>query len=303
MIQHWISNTKTPTWETVHEALRNIGENDLAARLADKYNIQPCSSNQDHSKSKQSKSNTSKETSPTPLSSVVTVHNSTSEDNLKSEHSSIGDDRSIVPTSQLSNSSDSIKRSTKSKHLQFITREQQRVCAYFATVMMRISKLLAENVKLEDLVSFLHFHCHPLYPEALYVDRKMLQHLSSVSEVIESLVPEYINYMETGFLEAIVDSFEIKEAQKLLQEYHDRYPHLRQLSDMPDPVPDERLDLTHRKRLRAKCDSDFESTRANDVKRIRLSIESATGIDHRFVTPAQHSEDGDTYIERQSTSK
>ena len=105
-----------------------------------------------------------------------------------------------------------------------------------------------------------------------------------------SLVPDYINYMETGLLEAIVERFEVEQAQKLLQKYLDYYPHLRQLSDMPDPVPDERLDLTRRKRLRAKCDGDFESTRASDVKRIRMSIESATGIDHRFVTPAQHSE-------------
>jgi len=109
--------------------------------------------------------------------------------------------------------------------------------------------------------------------------------------------------LETGLLEAILESFQVEEAQNLLQEYHDRYPHLRQLSDMRDPVPDERLDLTRRKRLRAKCDGDFESARASDVRRIWTSIESATGIDHRFVTPAQHSEDGDTYIERQSTSK
>ena len=176
------------------------------------------------------------------------------------------------------------------KHLQILAREQWRVSAYFETVMWRITKILAQHVELEDLVSFLQFQCHPLNPEALYVDKHILQHISSVSEVIKSLVPDYINYMETGLLEAIVESFEVEEAQKLLQEYHDRYPHLRQLSDMPDPVPDERLDLTRRKRLRVKCDSDFESARANDVKRIQMSIESTTGIDHRFVTPAQHSE-------------
>jgi len=37
MIQHWMNNSKTPTWETVHEALRNIGESVLAAKIADKY--------------------------------------------------------------------------------------------------------------------------------------------------------------------------------------------------------------------------------------------------------------------------
>ena len=96
--------------------------------------------------------------------------------------------------------------------------------------------------------------------------------------------------METGLLEAIV---KVEEAQRLLQECHDRYPHLRQLSDMPDPVPDERLDLTRRKRLRAKYDGDLKSARADDVKRIWMSIEASTGIDHRLVTPAQYSEGGD----------
>ena len=87
------------------------------------------------------------------------------------------------------------------------------------------------------------------------------------------------------------------------REYNDRYPHIRQLSNMPNPVPDERLDLIRCKILRVKCDGDFESARAIDVKRTLMCIESATGIDHRFVTPAQHSEGGDTYIEQQSTSK
>ena len=294
MIQHWINSSKSPTWETVLGALRNIGENVLAARLAHKYSIQPSDSSGGNPKPEHCTRSTSEEMPPMPLSGVYEI-GSTSEEHLKSEHYSVvggvSEEMSVVPTSEQSSSSSSIKkRAAKSKHLQFITREQQRVCAYFATVMMRISKLLAEHVKLEDLVSFLHFHCHPLCPEALYVDKQILQHLSSVSQVIESLVPDYINYMETAFLEDIVDSFEVLEAQKLLQGYHDRYPHLRQLSDMPDPIPDERLDLTRRKRLRAKCDGDFESARANDVKRIRMSIESATGIDHRFVTPAQHSE-------------
>ena len=51
------------------------------------------------------------------------------------------------------------------------------------------------------------------------------------------------------------------------------------------------------------ADIDSDSAGAGDVKRKRMSTESATGIDHRFVTSAQHSEGGDTYTEQQSTSK
>ena len=39
-----------------------------------------------------------------------------------------------------------------------------------------------------------------------------------------------------------------------------------------------------------ECDDDYNSARASDVKRIRTGLESATGIDHQFVTHAQHRE-------------
>ena len=47
MIQHWISSLNSPRWETVHEALRNIGESVIAARIANKYHVQPSSTNEE----------------------------------------------------------------------------------------------------------------------------------------------------------------------------------------------------------------------------------------------------------------
>ena len=168
-------------------------------------------------------------------------------------------------------------------------RERRRICSSFATAMDRITEIVEAVVKPEKLLRFLRFYCHPLYPEMLYIDRKILQ-CTSVSEVMESLVPDYINYMNTGLLEDIIERFECKEAQSLLQQYHDHYPSNRLLRDMPKPVPDEKLDLTRRERLRAKCDGNFDSARATDVQGVQTSIENATGIDHHFVTPAQHNE-------------
>ena len=55
-------------------------------------------------------------------------------------------------------------------------------------------------------------------------------------------------------------------------------------------IPDERLDLTRRKRSRV---DDYDSAIAADVKRIRQSTEDVTGIYHRFTTLALHSEGGD----------
>jgi len=266
MIKHWINNSKNPAWETVHEALRNIGESVRAATIADKYDIRPCCSSEEKSllpKSEQSGEET--------LLAARSEHpNSSYEGRLLSPNSS---DAAMVIQSKV-----------------IISQEQKRICSYFAAVLDRIIEILGKLVTLEKLLRFLRLHSHPLNPERLYFDWHKLHHNSSVSEVMESLVPDYINYMDTALLEAIIERFEVKKAQKLLQEYHNRYPHLRPLSDMPDPISGERLDLTKRKRLRAKCNGDYDSARANDVKKVKISIEGATGIDHRFVTFAQHNE-------------
>ena len=255
MVQYWINNSEDPSWGAIREALRNIGESVLAAKIAEKYHIQSSSI------SKEFYNTLSEERSTTRVP--------------KLEQSSISEGKSATVTVKM----------------ELITKQEKwRVCSYFTTLLDRIKKLLKKHVKPKDLVGFLRLHCHPLYPEKLYVDPKILQHVKSVSKVMESLVPDYINYMETGLLEAIVERFECKKAQTLLQQYHDRYPDFRQLRDMPNPIPDERLDQTRREMLRAKCEGHFDNARAVDVKRIQTSIEGATGIDHRFVTPAQHSE-------------
>ena len=274
MIQHWISNSKNPSWGAIHEGLRNISESTLAAKIAEKYDILLCSSSEVNSKSIAS-SGSSKEKSPVLMSRVNSVGSSRGK-TVTSEHYSIVQ----------SGTSD---KKSLTLAVQLIKQEGWRICAYFATVMMRIRNILEKQVKPDELVCFLRFYCHPLNAESLYVDKQIL-HVSSVSEMMESLVPDYINYMNTGLLEVIIESFECKEAQHLLQQYHNRYPQLRQLKDMPDPASDERLDLTRRKRLIVKCDGDFDSARATDVQGVQRSIESATGIDRQFVTPAQHNE-------------
>ena len=254
MVQYWIKNSENLSWGAIHEALRNIGESVLAAKIAEKYHIQS--------------STISKE-------NCISLSKRSAAYVPKLEQSIIGEGKSTTAT---------MKK-------ELITIEERwRICSYFATVLDEIKNILKKYIKPKDLVGFLRLHCHPLYPEKLYVDPNILQHVKSVSKVMESLVPDYINYMETGLLQAIIERFKCKKAQTLLQQYHDRYPYLRQLKDMPNPIPDERLDQTSRQMLRVNCEGHFDNARAVDVKRIQTSIESATGIDHRFVTPAQHSE-------------
>ena len=249
MIKHWVHSSKNRTWGVVHDGLRNIGESIIAETIAVKYTIQP---------------------------SV------TREEKLPAQSSEHSNSRSEETT-------ESGSTTKVLKPRQTIPREQRRIVSYFAIVIDRITEIVASSVNLDKLLQFLHFYSHPLNPEMLYIDKHIRQSTSSVSEVMKSLFPDYINYMNTELLEAIIERFECKEAARLLQQYHDRYPLNRLLRDMPDPVSDERLDLTRRKRLRVECDDDFDSARALDIKRMRTSIEGATGIDQQFVTHAQHS--------------
>ena len=193
-------------------------------------------------------------------------------------------------TERSGNESSSTTKSLKPRRL--ISREERRIICYFTIVMDRITEIVVSSVSLDKLLQFLYLYCHQLYPEMHYLEQQTLQDTSSVSAVMKSLVPEYVNYMATELLDAIIERFDCKEARSLLEQYHDRYPINRLLKDMPDPVSDDRLDQTKRKRMRVECNGgiDFESAKAGDVKRFRTAIEDATGIDHQFVTHAQHSE-------------
>ena len=196
MLQHWISNSEKPTLQAIHEALKSIGESVIAEEIAGKYNIRPTISRE--------------EKLPPPSS-----------DHLSSR------------SEQMSESSSTTKALKPRK---VISREQRRIINYFAIVMDKITEVIETMVKLEKLLRFLRFLCHPLNPEMTYIDQHILKSTSSVSEVMECLVPEYINYMETGLLEAIIERFECTKAESLLQEYHDRYPISRLLTDMPNPA-------------------------------------------------------------------
>ena len=173
MVQHWISSSNSPTWGDVHKALRNIGESVIAAEIASKYDIQP--------------SITREERLPAQTS----------------EHSS-------SKSEGMSGSSNTIKAL---KPARIISQEQRRIVSYFATVLDKITEIIETVVKLEKLLRFLRFYGHPLNPEMRYIDLQILQNTSSVSEVMESLFPDYINYMDTGLLEDIIERFECKEAE------------------------------------------------------------------------------------------
>jgi len=124
MLQHWISSLNNPKWETVHEALRNVGESIIAAKIAEKYHVQP---------------------------------------------RSINEEKTLKPDSKHLSNSEEIS-TVKSKPI--IRREQWRISTYFGTVLHLIIEILENEVKPDKLMQYLRLQCHPLNPEALYVDKK-----------------------------------------------------------------------------------------------------------------------------------
>lgn len=156
---------------------------------------------------------------------------------------------------------------------------QSTATSTFAIVMDKTTEILETIVKPESLLQFLRFYCHPQNAEMLYIDEDVLQGIGSVSGVMKSLVPKYLNYRETEILKAIIERFKCNEAQSLLQHYHDQFQ---------NNMRDESLDLTRRKRQREKCDGHFDSASTVGLKKRQRSTEDACIIHSYF----------DTYIER-----
>ena len=134
----------------------------------------------------------------------------------------------------------------------------------------RITEILEMVVKPEKLLNFLRFYCHPQNPEKRGIDEDVLQSTSSIYEVMQSLVPKHINYGKTELLEAIIERFELKEAESVLQQYRDDFPN----------VPDESLGQARWKRSRVKSDDKIDST--GTIKQSRRFSEDTTGIDWNF---------------------
>ena len=147
------------------------------------------------------------------------------------------------------------------------------------------------TVEPHKLKAYLCCLCHPLKPDELYVQSHHYESATTTSEIIESLIPKFINYKNNGLLRKIVLRFGCDKCKAALQEYLQHYSKFtdKKLCNMPNAVSDEELDrATGVKRLRVEANMRLEEATLSDTETVQYGLGQATGIDPYFISPAQH---------------
>ena len=149
----------------------------------------------------------------------------------------------------------------------------------------RIIKLLNENVDIEELKEFLDLCSHPLYPEQNYVDRRIYKDAKTPRELLRSLSPQFINYMNYYLLEGIIKEFKCDEGMKILEEYTlktsiQKRKRKQFLEDLPDPITDsESEQFLGVKRVKLTLDGKMEEATFERLQETQTALQTATGID------------------------
>ena len=147
----------------------------------------------------------------------------------------------------------------------------------------------ASPVDVNKLKKYLGFYSHPLYPEKPFVEAKIFKEAKTAGEVLGSLWPQYINYMNYDLLESIVGEFHCVEASRLLEDYKGMFDRKRKLSDLPSPLTDQEIEQsTGVKKLKVGAKGDYTETTVKDVEDVQQALEKATGIKGTFLVYASH---------------
>ena len=110
----------------------------------------------------------------------------------------------------------------------------------FARMLITVTELLDKSANLKQLKQFLKFFCHPRTQEC-YFDR-LFDHCNTPGEIIETLHPQYINFMHTHLLRRIVCKFGDEQSKILLKQYEDNFPRKKPFKRMRDPLLDEEIE-------------------------------------------------------------
>ena len=157
----------------------------------------------------------------------------------------------------------------------------------FQQFISEVGTLLAESVETSALKQFLQNFSHILYPEAQYIDPKILKDAESIPQIFFTLQPQVINFLNCGVVWKAVDAFGI-EIRSAFQSYKSRFPPCTPLSILPDPLPEEEISKFEGfQKLQVTCGggSEIELT-LGDVQAVREAVEKATGIDQNFINYA-----------------
>ena len=157
----------------------------------------------------------------------------------------------------------------------------------FQKFISEVGTSFAESVEAGELKEFLESFSHILYPEAQYIDSRLLRDAESVHQIFTALQPSIINFLNWGVLWKAIDAFDIKE-MSAFQSYTSKFPPHTQLSTLPDPLSEEEVSEFKRfQKLRVTCVSGSRTEwTLGDVEVVRQAVEKATGIDQDFIVYA-----------------
>ena len=154
----------------------------------------------------------------------------------------------------------------------------------FQQLISEVGTSLAGSVKTNELKEFLQGFSHILYPEAQYIDSRLLKDAESVPQIFTTLQPLVLNFVNWGVLWKVVDAFDIT-VEPALQSYASRFPSHTKLSTFPDPLSEEEIsELKGYQKLRVtRGDGSRIECTLNDVQVVKEVVEKATGIDQDFI--------------------
>ena len=161
----------------------------------------------------------------------------------------------------------------------------------FAAMFGDVIELFNQTLQVEKLRRFLGNLSHPRTPMKSYIDPKLYEKCSSTAEVLDTLCPQYINFMHTSLLRRIVRIYGTEDIKKLLHEYEDSLPRKQPLKRLGHPLSDEDIEgAIGVKRLKVVYDkrgASVETTTMEDIESFQDAIERNTGIDRVVIVYAK----------------
>ena len=149
----------------------------------------------------------------------------------------------------------------------------------FSSMLTKVTELLNKSADVENLKFFLKSLCHPRTHQR-YIDIKLYDHCRTPREIIETLFPQYINFMNIHLLRVIVDEFGDEKSKPLLKQYEDNFPCMKPLKCMCHPLSDKEIEAcTGTKKVIIEYRGvNVDTTTMEDVEKVRQIIERNTKI-------------------------
>ena len=149
----------------------------------------------------------------------------------------------------------------------------------FSSMLTKVTELLNKSADVENLKFFLKSLCHPRTHQR-YIDIKLYDHCRTPREIIETLFPQYINFMNIHLLRVIVDEFGDEKSKPLLKQYEDNFPCKKPLKCMCHPLSDKEVEAcTGTKKVIIEYRGvNVDTTTMEDVEKVRQIIERNTQI-------------------------